>query len=321
MPRRFGLPSVYAAAAVATAVTTAAPVVASVVTPAATLTVPDEPPRPSIVTAVGRAEARALVGDARWRVRRYYAAALPGFATVLTPAEAAELRADPRVSAVEPDSRVRALQLGGRAGDLGGRVGEPGPGHALGLASAGPSRSPSTGRGVTVYVLGTGVDVTRPDFGGRAWHAFDATGARGRFCGSHGTRAAAIAAGSPYGRAPGAHVGSVKVLGCDGSGRLSDVIAGLDWVRRHAHRPAVATLPVDSGDSPALATAVRRLSEAGVAVVTSPRAAGVLARHLEPRPSGDPPDQATWPKFTATRDAIRQNPSGTPNLLLHGGGL
>lgn len=287
----------YAAAALATAVTTAAPVVASVVAPAGfPAPAPDEPPRPYIVTAVDRAGARALVGDARWRVRRYYTAALPGFATLLTSAEAAELRADPRVRALESDDTVRALDL---------------------ATSEAPSRSPATGAGVTVYVLDTGVDVTGAQFGDRAWHSFDATGARRRFCGEHGTRAASLAAGEADGVAPGARVGSVKVLGCDGSGDLSDVIAGLDWVRRHARRPAVVNLSVAAGRSPALATAVRRLGRSGVAVTTSPRTAGTMARHLESHPSADTPDDATSPKFTAARDVIRQNPSRTPNLLLH----
>ncbi|WP_431896317.1 S8 family serine peptidase [Nonomuraea sp. bgisy101] len=298
MPRRFGLPSVYAAAALATAVTTAAPVVASVVAPAdAPAPASAEPPHPYIVTATGRAEARALVGDARWRVRRYYTAALPGFATLLTSTEAAELRADPRVRALEPDGRVRGLDLSG---------------------GAAPSRSSATGEGVTVYVLGTGVDVARDEFGDRAWHAFDATGVRGRFCGDHGTRAASLAAGGKDGVAPGARVGSVKVLRCDGSGDLSDVLAGLDWVHRHARRPAVANLPVAAGDSPALTTAVRRLGKSDVAVTTSPRTAGTMAGHLESHPPAGPSDEATWPKSTAARDVIRQNPSRTLSLLLHG---
>ena len=31
-----------------------------------------------------------------------------------------------------------------------------------------------------------------------------------------------------YGSAPGADVGSVRVLDCEGNGRISDVISGLD---------------------------------------------------------------------------------------------
>ncbi|GAA3467749.1 S8 family serine peptidase [Nonomuraea roseola] len=366
----------YAAAALATAVTTAAPVVASVIAPAASAPVSDLPPRPYLVTAAGRAEARALLTDGHLRVRRYYTSALPGFATWLTDHEAAALRTDPRVRSVEPDREVRALDLP--------PLGEP--------------SSPSlAGEGVTVYVLDTGVDVTRKQFGDRAWRAFDATGPHGRpsdaardheqgpdttggrgqgsatgghgqgpdaghhgqgsatggrgqgsatgsrgqgpdatggrerapgiagsrerACGRHGTRAAALAAGRRYGVAPGARVASVKVLGCDGSGPLSDVVAGLDWVRGHARRPAVAVLAVSAADSPAVDAAARRLRRSGVLVVTSPLAAGTVARHLESHPASAPSTLASWLKSTTTHDAIRQNPSRTPNLLLHGGGL
>ncbi|GAA2414431.1 hypothetical protein GCM10010404_85680 [Nonomuraea africana] len=289
----------YAAAALATAVTTAAPVVASVVVPTAPAPAPGQPPRPYLVTAVDRAEARSLLADGRLRVRRYYTSALPGFATWLTDDEAAVLRADSRVRAVEPDREV----------------------HALGLP---PRRAPSStspnGGGVTVYVLDTGVDVTRGTFGDRAWRAFDATGGQGRACGGHGTRTAALAAGGRHGAAPGARVASVKVLGCDRSGPLSDVVAGLDWVRGHARRPAVAVLAVDAARSPAVNAAARRLRRSGVLVVTSPLAAGTVARHLESHPAPAPSTLASWLKSTTARDAIRQNPSRTPNLLLHGGG-
>ncbi|GAA2676512.1 hypothetical protein GCM10010412_058740 [Nonomuraea recticatena] len=357
----------YAAAALATAVTTAAPVVASVIAPAASAPVSDLPARPYLVTAAGRAEARALLTDGHLRVRRYYTSALPGFATWLTDHEAAALRADARVRSVEPDREVRALGLP--------PLGEP-------------SRPSLAGEGVTVYVLDTGVDVTRKQFGDRAWRAFDATGprvrasdaaadhgqspdaghhgqgsttggdghrpdttggrgrgsatgghgqgsdvtggrerapgvagSRERACGRHGTRAAALVAGRRYGVAPGARVASVKVLGCDGSGPLSDVVAGLDWVRGHARRPAVAVLAVSAGDSPAVEAATRRLLRSGVLVVTSPLAAGTVARHLESHPAPAPSTLASWLKSTTTHDAIRQNPSRTPNLLLHGGGL
>eukprot|EP00959_Pyramimonas_sp_CCMP1952_P362590 7593348-Pyramimonas_sp.AAC.1 len=34
----------------------------------------------------------------------------------------------------------------------------------------------------------------------------------------------------------------VRVLDCEGSGSVSDVIAALDWIAENAQRPAVATL-------------------------------------------------------------------------------
>ncbi|MEU0571760.1 S8 family serine peptidase [Nonomuraea sp. NPDC005983] len=306
MPRRFGLPSVYLAAAVVTALATAAPLTASPASGLAARPPLTEPTRLYIVTARDRADARKLVGQGRWRVRRYYTAALPGFASWLTAAEVRELRADPRVRWVEPDRPILPMPLARarRAGDRGG------------------------GRGSTVYVVDGGVDVAR--FGDRAWSAYDATGGTGEDCRGHGTRVARMVAGPAKGLAPQAGVASVRVLGCGGSGSLSDVLAGIDWVHRHARGPAVATLAVDGASSRALMRAMRRLVRSGVFAVAAsddgtcrvapggqafssavPRVAGAAARYLELHPDADPSTLASWLKCTAARGAIRQNPSGT----------
>lgn len=301
MPRRLGLPSVYlVATAVAAAVTTAAPLAVPVLLhPASGLArrpAPDASSRPYLVTARDRAAARDLVGEVRWRVRRYYTAALPGFATWLTADEAVELRADPRVHAVEPDRPVRPL---------------PGT-HPRRLRA-----ESATGRGTTVYVLGSGLDVTRGEFGGRAWRAFDATGGGGDDCTGHGTQVARQVGGSTHGVAPHARLASVRVLGCGGTGNLSDVVAGLDWVRRHAKRPAVAALPVGGAASPALAAAVRRLTDAGI-LVTGPSDLGMAglpepAKHrtaadgLNAANHSDTPDRADPSNDSDTAD--RSEPS------------
>ncbi|GAA2316258.1 hypothetical protein GCM10010149_80460 [Nonomuraea roseoviolacea subsp. roseoviolacea] len=328
----------YVAAAVATA---AATVASPAMTPASGVAgrpVPVENARPYIVTARDRAAARDLVGEVRWRVRRYYTAALPGFATWLTAAEVSELRADSRVRAVEPD--VPTWPLPER---------ETAPGNASG-----------DGGGATVYLVDSGVEVNREEFGDRAWHAFDATGGTGDDCTGHGTRAARLVAGREHGVAPRAGIASVRVLGCGPTGSLSDTIAGLDWVRRHARKPALAVLgvtttpphprttgstspatgsatPATNSTSPAtgsatLDTAVRRLARSGVPVATSPEEAAAAIRNLRPHDratrSGDLPDpglhpstwpssSASWPKWTAGTAAIRQNPSRT----LRTGGL
>ncbi|NJP93628.1 hypothetical protein HCN51_30000 [Nonomuraea sp. FMUSA5-5] len=315
MPRRLGLPSVYLAAAVATAATTAVPLA---MTPASGLALrPDhpEPARPYIVTARDREAARDLVGEVRWRVRRYYTSALPGFATFLTPTELDELRADPRVRTIEPDRQIHPMPV--RA-----------PEH--------PPAIKAGGAGTTVYVLDSGVAIRRPAFGDRAWRAFDATGGTGRPCGGHGTRVAAYT----HAVAPKAGIASVRVLGCGGSGTLADVLAGLDWIHRHARGPSVAVLPTDGADSPALARSARSLVQSGVFVVGAanggacrltpdgrafsahaPHLAGAAARHLERHPDADPATLAARLDCTTARGTIRQNPSRPNNLLVRNGGL
>ncbi len=382
----------YLAAAVATAAATAVPLA---MTPASGLTLrpaATEPTRPYIVIARSGADARDLVGEVRWRVRRYYTAALPGFATFLTAAELAELRADPRVRTVEPDRQIHAMP---------------------GRAPARPPADPATGAGVTVYVVDSGVNagpgdragrtldpgdqagraldpgdhVGRApspggraghaldpgdhaghahdagdhvrhahdagdhagrapdadgrswrdlDFDGRAWRAFDATGGAGRDCTGHGTQVA----GRVHAAAPEARIASVRVLGCGGPGMLADVLAGLDWIRRHARGPSVATLSLDGSGSPAFDTAVDALVRSGVFVVgaadsvacrvtpggaaysaLAPHLAGAAARHLERHPGANPAFLTSRFNCTPAHGAIRQNPSAASNLLMHSGGL
>lgn len=241
----------YAAAALATAVTTLASLA---FTPASGVSAPPAAPAlPYIVTAYSRADARALVGEVRWRVRRYYTAALPGFATLLSDREAAELGADPRVRSLEPDLRLHPTA----------------------------GRPPRPPRATNVYVLGAGTT-------GQVRSAFDATGGTGANCSD-------VADLIP----DRARVVSVRVIGCDGTATMTDLLAGLDWVRRHARRPAAVFVPFSGVRSPALEVATRRLNR---------------GLHLEPQP----PALASWPKSITTRGAIRQNPSRTP---VHSGGF
>ena len=89
-----------------------------------------------------------------------------------------------------------------------------------------------TGRGVKVAILDTGLDPTHPDFAGRIINGADFSGTGARDRNGHGTHVTGIAAGAGAtyrGVAPDASIYVVKVLGDDGGGMTSDVIAGLEW--------------------------------------------------------------------------------------------
>jgi len=86
------------------------------------------------------------------------------------------------------------------------------------------------GQGVTTYVVDTGIYTAHSDFGGRAvWGAnfvdSDDTDGNG-----HGTHVASTMVGQTYGLAKYATVKAVKVLSAGGSGSMSGVIAGVNWV-------------------------------------------------------------------------------------------
>jgi len=142
-----------------------------------------------------------------------------------------------------------------------------------------PSRS-TTGIGVHVYVLDTGLLTTHSDFGGRAISTVDMSseslveckGATG--CAvdrqGHGTHCAGSATGTTYGVAPGAGVHGIKVLGDNGSGSWSWSIEAMDWLVLNAERPSVASMSLGgSGNSPAMANAVDRCVAAGIVVVVA----------------------------------------------------
>jgi hypothetical protein len=129
-----------------------------------------------------------------------------------------------------------------------------------------------TGAGVTVYVLDTGIRA-HDEFGSRlqasAGKDFVNDGNGTVDCQGHGTHVAGTIAGSHYGVAPGATLRPVRVLGCSGSGTLSGLIAGLDWVRSQAKGPTVVNMSLGAAASEAVDTAVRQLTQAGVTVVVA----------------------------------------------------
>jgi subtilisin family serine protease len=121
-----------------------------------------------------------------------------------------------------------------------------------------------TGKGVTAYIIDTGVDPSDSDFGGRASVAFDATGGDGKDCNGHGTHVAGTIGGTKYGVAKNVTLKAVRVLDCQGSGTEADVVAGMDWVAQNAQKPAVANMSLGGGKSATIDAAVKKLTNAGV---------------------------------------------------------
>ncbi|KAG5653004.1 hypothetical protein H0H81_002757 [Sphagnurus paluster] len=150
----------------------------------------------------------------------------------------------------------------------------------------------SAGAGVDIYIIDTGVSITHSQFGGRARWGATFGGYANADGNGHGTHVAGTAAGSQYGVAKGANIIAVKVLSDAGSGSVSDIVSGLNWVASSAAasgRPSIASLSLGGGASTALDNAVTSLVNRGIHVTvaagnsntdagsTSPaRAAGVV---------------------------------------------
>jgi aqualysin 1 len=194
-----------------------------------------------------------------------YDRALKGYSAVIPVDRVAQIRADSRVSYVEPDGLVAAL----------GKPTPPPDPQVLpwgidyvdaDASSTAAGNGAGTVGGVNAYVIDTGIGA-HPDLNVVASVNF--ANGRPTDCNGHGTHVAGTIAAldnasDVVGVAPGVALTAVKVLDCNGSGTISDVIAGVDWVTANARKPAIANMSLGGGASQALDDAVRRSAASGI---------------------------------------------------------
>jgi subtilisin family serine protease len=192
-----------------------------------------------------------------------------GFVAAMSESNLDELRRDPRVAYIEADQKVRLSATQNNAPWNLDRIDQRNrPLNASYTYSA-------NGSGVNVYVVDSGIRTSHTEFGGRARVAFDATGGNGQDCNGHGTHVAGIVGGTTYGVAKGAKLHGVRVLDCGGSGTLSGVLAGIEWITKNHQKPAVANVSLEVLDSTALDEAVRNSIAAGVTYTVAAGNSGV----------------------------------------------
>lgn len=191
--------------------------------------------------------------------------ALGGYAATLTPAQLEEVRRDGDVAWVEPDTvvSVDATQTGATWGlDRIDQRDRP---------LSGTYTYDATGAGVRSYIIDTGILTSHTQFSGRTAAGYTAINdGRGTTdCNGHGTHVAGTVGGSVHGVAKQTTLVPVRVLGCNGSGTNSGVVAGMDWVSNNATKPAVANMSLGGGASSTTDAAVNRMVNAGVTVVVA----------------------------------------------------
>ncbi|MFE9402013.1 S8 family peptidase [Streptomyces sp. NPDC006530] len=230
--------------------------------------VADAVPGSYIVTlkdAVARADSaagRAVARKYGVTVKRTYRQAVNGYAVRASEAQAERLARDPAVASVSADRTFHVTASQPRPPSWGlDRIDQPK--LPLDRRYTYPA---GAGSGVTAYIIDSGVRITHQDFGGRASDGYDAIDDDlvAQDGNGHGTHVAAIAAGSRYGVAKKAKIVAVRVLDDAGSGTTEQIVAGIDWVTRHAAKPAVANLSLSGGVDAVVDQAVRRSIASGV---------------------------------------------------------
>lgn len=207
------------------------------------------------------ATANAVAARNGGGVDRVFGSALRGFTVKLSERQAKRLAADPAVEYVEQDQVFHADTTQANPPSWGlDRIDQA----SLPLSSS--YNYTSTGSGVNVYVIDTGVRISHSTFGGRAKNGYDFVDgdAVAQDGNGHGTHVAGTIAGSTYGVAKGATVYGVRVLDDAGSGTTAGVVAGIDWVTANAIKPAVANMSLGGGASTTIDAAVNRSIAAGV---------------------------------------------------------
>lgn len=195
----------------------------------------------------------------------------PGFQSRLAPSDYRRLMRDKRVESI---SQVKAFSIPRQpiVRDIG---------YVWGLDRLDQRKLPmdnlysprTSGKGVSVYVIDTGVDATHGEFSGRVASGFSAvTGRTGdRDCNGHGTHVAGTVAGTNVGVANGATIVPVQVLGCDGRGQTGQILRGIDYVISHhrTNEPAVANLSLGGGVDIALDAGIKAMVADGITVVVA----------------------------------------------------
>lgn len=183
----------------------------------------------------------------------------------MSESEALALADDPRVSYVEEDREIRLQAVQSAA--------------PWGLDRLDQDNLPLDRRyeyeggaqNVRAYVIDTGINIEHAEFEGRASHGYDSIDDDNLAtdCNGHGTHVAGSIGGRTFGVAKDVKIVGVRVLDCRGSGSISSVIRGIEWVTANHIAPAVANMSLGGGASQAIDDAVRASIQSGVTYVVA----------------------------------------------------
>ncbi|KAL7753525.1 hypothetical protein RI367_001300 [Sorochytrium milnesiophthora] len=210
------------------------------------------------------ANARSDKSVEHWLENTYSIGSFKAYSVHFPGTSIRRLAKDSMVDSITPDDIVYALGTEQNPPSWGlRRISE----RALNLTQ--PYTYPDTaGAGVTAYVIDTGMMITHPDINGRATWGFTAcSGCQNMDDNGHGTHVATTIGGTIYGVAKKVNLVAVKVLDGSGSGTISGVLSGINWVAQRAANsstPSVANMSLGGRKNQQLNDAVTAAINAGV---------------------------------------------------------
>ncbi len=210
-----------------------------------------------------------------------------GFSASMSAAQVDILRHDPDVAIVEPDYVVTAFAQSNPTGIQ--RIGALT--HPVAKINGIDERVD-----VDVAIIDTGIDLDHPDLNVVANKNLINASQTGDDDNGHGSHVAGTVAAldndiGVVGVAPGARLWAVKVLDAQGSGAMSTIIAGIDYVTTNAAQIDVANMSLGCEcTSAALNEAIKRSVQAGVVYVV---AAGNSAKDAKNYSPANHPDVIT----------------------------
>lgn len=223
-----------------------------------------------IVTLKPGENPQSVLAITKAKATHVYDSALNGFSAELDTGQLNALRHHDAVQAIEPDQAIVGSSYSTQVLDTSGQPwGVDRIDQRTGLSRTFSWWESGAGSGVRAYVIDSGIATSHPDFGGRAQNLYDVFGGNGQDCNGHGTHVAGTIGGFTHGVAKSVLLRGIRVLSCANGGTISGMIAGVDYVRRNAIKPAVANMSVEAPYSEALNTAVYNLVNSGVFVAVA----------------------------------------------------
>jgi subtilisin family serine protease len=176
-----------------------------------------------------------------------YSNALEGFSAEIPEEDLTAVRADPRVDYIAHDGKVHTVTvqtLPWGIDRIDADLSSTKAGDNIGVVSD-----------VNAYIIDTGIYRRQLDL--NVVNHTNFAGGKNTDCHGHGTHVAGTVAARDntrgvVGVAPGAPLTDVKVIGCSGSGFISNVIAGIDFVNKDVMGPD-GQLGTDDDKKPAIA--------------------------------------------------------------------